>query len=92
VHRLDLSDGYFVVAANLYVGAQFAKVLDEVVSKRIVVIEDKDHRFIVAPGARFLMCGDGAPPPSSGEKPRHHTFPKVLVVSMKKAEAVRAEG
>ena len=43
VHRLDLFDGYFVVAANLYLGAQFAKVLDEVVSERIVVIEDEDH-------------------------------------------------
>jgi hypothetical protein len=55
VHRLDLSYGDFVVAANLYLGAQFAKVLDEVVSERIVVIEDEDHKFIVAPGARFPM-------------------------------------
>src|ERR1700675_1370998 len=53
VHRLNLSYGHFVVAANLYLGAQFAKVLDEVVSERIVVIEDEDHKFIVAPGARF---------------------------------------
>src|SRR5713101_2359732 len=57
VHRLDLSDRHFVVAANLYPGAQFAQVLDEVVSERIVVIEDEDHgkrpRFIVAPRARF---------------------------------------
>src|SRR6195256_3372902 len=48
VHRFDLSDGYFVVAAKLYLSAQFAKVLDEVVSERIVVIEDEDHKFIVA--------------------------------------------
>jgi hypothetical protein len=48
LHRLDLSDGYFVVAANLDVSAQFAQVLDEVVSERIVVIEDEDHAFIVA--------------------------------------------
>src|ERR1700687_5217953 len=53
VHLLDLSYGDFVVAANLYLGAQFAKVLDEVVSERIVVIEDEDHEFIVAPGSRF---------------------------------------
>src|SRR6267378_2601339 len=53
VHRLDLSHGYFVVAANLHLRAQFAKVLDEVVSERIVVIEDEDHKFIVAPAARF---------------------------------------
>jgi hypothetical protein len=53
VHLLDLSYGDFVVAANLYLGAQFAKVLDEVVSERIVVIEDEDHKFIVAPGAKF---------------------------------------
>ncbi len=55
VHRLDLSDGYFVVAANLYLGAQFSEVLDEVVSERIVVIEDEDHVFIVAPEARFPL-------------------------------------
>ena len=48
VHRLDLADGHFVVAANLNLGAQFAKVLDEVIGERIVVIEDEDHRFIVA--------------------------------------------
>jgi hypothetical protein len=48
VHRFDFSDGHFVVAANLDFGAQFTKVLDEVVSKRIVVIEDEDHQFIVA--------------------------------------------
>src|SRR6267143_5932374 len=53
VHRLDLSHGHFVIAANLYLRAQFAKVLDEVVSKRVVVIEDEDHKFIVAPQARF---------------------------------------
>src|SRR5258708_19190644 len=35
VHRLDLCHGDFVVAANLYLGAQFAKVLYEVVSERI---------------------------------------------------------
>jgi hypothetical protein len=55
VHRLDLADGHFVVAANLNLGAQFAKILDEVISERIVVIEDEDHRFIVAvkkPGFR----------------------------------------
>jgi hypothetical protein len=48
MHRFDLFDGHFVVAANLNPSAQFAQVLDEVVSKRIVVIEDKDHSFIVA--------------------------------------------
>jgi hypothetical protein len=55
VHRVDLSDSHFVVAANLDLGAQFAKILDEVVSERIVVIEDEDHEFIVAvqrPGFR----------------------------------------
>jgi DNA-binding winged helix-turn-helix (wHTH) protein len=48
VHCLDLSDGHFVVAANLNLGAQFTKILDEVISERIVVIEDEDHGFIVA--------------------------------------------
>src|ERR1700687_5852175 len=77
-HRLDLSDRHFVVAANLYLGAQFAKVLDEVVSERIVIIEDEDHEFIVAPPSfpcvltgAWVVTGSG---PSSGAKPRHHTF------------------
>jgi hypothetical protein len=48
VHCLDLADGHFVVAANLDFSAQFAQILDEVVSERIVVIEDEDHAFIVA--------------------------------------------
>src|ERR1700682_2440130 len=83
-HRLDLSDRHFVVAANLCLGAQFAKVLDEVVRERIVVIEDEDHEFIVAP-ARFPMCGDGVLC-GDGAPPRHHTF---LYVSIK---TVRTEG
>ena len=52
MHRLDLSDGHFIVAANLNFGAQFAQVLDEVVSERIVVIEDEDHMLIVAVESR----------------------------------------
>ena len=48
LHGLDIGDSELVVAANLNLGAQFAKVLDEVISERIVVIEDEDHRVIVA--------------------------------------------
>ena len=48
LHRVNLFDRHFVVAANLNLGAQFANVLDEVVSERIVVIENEDHAFIVA--------------------------------------------
>jgi hypothetical protein len=47
-HRLNLSDAHFIVPANLNSRAQFTQVLDQVVSKRIVVIEDEDHRSIVA--------------------------------------------
>jgi len=32
MHRLDLADGHFVIAPNLDLRAQFAQVLDEVVS------------------------------------------------------------
>src|SRR5450631_3205451 len=54
MHRLDFSDGYLVVAANLNLAAQFADVLDQVVSERIVVIEDEYHESIVAAnGARL---------------------------------------
>jgi len=52
-HRLDLSDGHFVVAANLNLGAQFPRYWTRLLSERIVVIEDEDHRFIVAVKDRF---------------------------------------
>jgi hypothetical protein len=91
VHRLDLSDGYFVVATNLYLGAQFSEVLDEVVSERIVVIEDEDHEFIVAPEARFPMCGDGAPPRPAGRSPAT-TRSWTLNVSMKKRKLCEPNG
>jgi hypothetical protein len=55
MHRFDLPDGHFVVAADLDPCAQFSQVLNKVVSERIVVIEDEDHKFIVAvkkPGFR----------------------------------------
>src|ERR1019366_9766611 len=47
LHRLDFSNRHFVVAANLHLGTQFAQVLDQVVSERIVVVEDEDHSVIV---------------------------------------------
>jgi hypothetical protein len=53
MHRLDLADGHFVIAPNLDLRAQFAQVLDEVVSKRIVIVEDEDHGLIVAARGRF---------------------------------------
>src|ERR1700692_1684331 len=46
-HGLNFFERHLVVAANLDLRAQFAQVLDEVISERIVVIEDEDHRFIV---------------------------------------------
>jgi hypothetical protein len=61
MHRLDLFDGHFVVAANLNPSAQFAQVLDEVVSKRIVVIEDEDHVSIVAVARSRVLSLTGWP-------------------------------
>jgi len=42
-HRFNVTNFYLIVAAHLNQRAQFADVLDQVVSKRIVVIEDEDH-------------------------------------------------
>jgi len=53
MHRFDRVHGHLVVAANFDLLAQFTEILDKVVSKRIVVIEDEDHDFIVAPRRRF---------------------------------------
>ncbi len=47
VHRLDLLNANFVIAANLDLSAEFAQVLDKVVGKRIVIVEDEDHVSIV---------------------------------------------
>ena len=41
---LDLLDGHLVVPVHEHVGLQLAKVLDEVESERIVVVEDENHR------------------------------------------------
>jgi hypothetical protein len=53
MHSFDFADRHFVVAANFHLRAQFAEILDEVVSERIVVIENEDHRFIVAASGWF---------------------------------------
>src|SRR5580698_438408 len=42
-HGVDAGNGYLIVAANLNLRAQFAEILHQVVSERIVVVEDKDH-------------------------------------------------
>jgi len=46
--RFNFGEADLVVTAHLNFGAQFSDVLDEVVGKRIVVIENEDHKFIVA--------------------------------------------
>jgi len=43
LERGNLLDGEFIVAMDLDLGAQFSKILDEVVGKRIVVVENEDH-------------------------------------------------
>ena len=47
VHRLDLLNANFVIAADLDLSTEFAQVLDKVVGKRIVIVEDEDHVSIV---------------------------------------------
>jgi hypothetical protein len=43
MERFDLLDGQLVVAIDLNLRAQLSQVLDKVVGKRIVVVEDEDH-------------------------------------------------
>ena len=45
MYRFDLVDGDLVVAADHDLFAQFAKVLDEVVSEGVVVVEYENHKF-----------------------------------------------
>ena len=53
-------NGELVVAANDDVGTQFAKVLDEVVSEGVVVVEDEDHvDSSVAGNARTTRVAQG---------------------------------
>ena len=41
---LDRVNGDLIVASNLDLRPEFAQVLDEVVGKRVVVIEHEDHK------------------------------------------------
>ena len=43
MQRLNLLHCQIVIAAHNNLRAQFAQVLDKVVGKRIVVVEDEDH-------------------------------------------------
>ena len=52
--RLHLFYRQLIVAANLHLGAQFSQVLHEVVGKRIVVVEHKDHSEV-----QCSACGFG---------------------------------
>src|SRR3990170_3464549 len=44
--RFDFAHRYLVVALDFQLGAQFSEQLHQVVRKRIVVIEDEDHRGV----------------------------------------------
>jgi hypothetical protein len=76
MHRLNLLNGHFVVTANFDLRAQFAQVLDEVVSERIVVVEDEDHVSIVDAESR-----------NKGQVAKFQSFK----VSMKTARAAGSE-
>src|SRR5579871_370370 len=43
IQALDFFWSYLIVTANLDLYAQFTEILDEVIGKRIVVIQDEDH-------------------------------------------------
>jgi hypothetical protein len=44
----DFADANLVVTAHLDFRPQFSKILNEVVSKRVVIVEDEDHKSILA--------------------------------------------
>ena len=49
VERLNALDVDFIVTHHLYVCTKFAEVLVKVVGKRVVVIDDQQHKRSVAP-------------------------------------------
>lgn len=49
VERLNALDIDFIVTHHLYVCTKFAEVLVKVVGKRVVVIDDQQHKRSVAP-------------------------------------------
>ncbi len=59
LHRLDLSNRDLVVAANLNLRAQFPEILNQVVGKGIVVVENEDHGHHPC----YSLAGTGHPRP-----------------------------
>jgi hypothetical protein len=58
----DFIHAHLIIAADLDFRAQFSEVLDQVVSERIVIVEDKDHRIILSAiealgGRSRINCG-----------------------------------
>jgi hypothetical protein len=47
MHRLDVSHGDLVVAAHLDLRPKFPEILNQVVGKRIVVVENEDHGSVL---------------------------------------------
>ena len=43
LHRFNIGDCELIVAANLNLGAEFAEILNQVIGKGIVVVENEDH-------------------------------------------------
>ena len=43
VHRLDFIERHFIISVNDNVCPKFAKILNEVIGERIVVIDDQKH-------------------------------------------------
>ena len=46
IERFNFRDRDFIVALHEHVTTEHAKILDEIVGKRIVVIDDQEHRVI----------------------------------------------
>src|SRR5215471_18466166 len=78
----DLSHCDLVVAADDYLGAQLPQVLDEVIGKRVVIVENEDHERLCSgytkasdgqfrllerlSGTRFEYGRRGGEPPGPG--------------------------
>jgi hypothetical protein len=77
-----LCDRHLIVAAYFDLGAQLSQILDQVVGKRIVIIENEDQRSLLPisayNGIRFgLVCGLSA---SAGGHPTR-VFARVVILA-----------
>ena len=70
-HGFHLGGRYLVIPAHLDLGTQFAQILDQVIGKRIVVVEDENHKLNRQVSSLYQSCAD-APGVARGWKSINH--------------------